>query len=110
MGKWDVYLISPDGAKLQSNPDLVRYEAKNPEVAIDIRYVNFERNSQLQEEDFVSHKQLHIAEESTKGKPEEYTREMRCFDILLSDKEVEPLSFSEVEDFEIATENIELVA
>ena len=235
MGKWDVYLITPDGAKLRSNPDLVRYQAENPEMAIDTKYINFEKTFQLQEEGSASHKRLvqalehakhssakksEVIEENAMAEPEavclfyprkqprlnrstyskvrrvgymtgyprgrrgrawnmpahlaastkgkagvtsftknqqkylkrqrckigghptfdhcvymalqlkvtpqdvkdwfreqlkldeelERTREVRCFDVLLSDKEVEPLPFSEVEDFQIVTENIELVA
>jgi len=42
-GKFDTYLMTPNGTKIRSNQDLLRFVRDNPFVKMDINYVNMEK-------------------------------------------------------------------
>ena len=41
--RWDFYIITPDGKKLRSNPEIDRYLEKNPDVDCDREVTNTSR-------------------------------------------------------------------
>jgi len=47
-GSWDIYVISPDGTRLRSNPEIQRYLDKNPDVECDQEVTNTTKPDDLQ--------------------------------------------------------------
>ena len=47
VGRWDIYLISPIGKRIRSNPELERFLRANPEIKFDHKLTKVEKPSEL---------------------------------------------------------------